>query len=110
MLRRIPIPRFLIGAIRKLASGGQFVDPRHVDALVFGPQSGDAPRQELLFGRDFVVLQMLAHGKRVSKIADTFAISAKTISTHKFRLMQKLCIANSSELIRYPIRHGVLAA
>ncbi|RKT20457.1 DNA-binding NarL/FixJ family response regulator [Paraburkholderia sp. RAU2J] len=101
-------PETLNGAIRKLASGGQFVDPRHVDPLVFGPQSGDALPQELLADREFQVLQMLAHGKRVSEIADTFAISAKTISTHKFRLMKKLCIANNSELIRYSVRHGVL--
>ncbi|MBC8746544.1 MULTISPECIES: LuxR C-terminal-related transcriptional regulator [Paraburkholderia] len=34
--------------------------------------------------------------------------SAKTLSTHKTRMMQKLCIANNSELIRYSIRHRVV--
>ncbi|CAB3805741.1 Oxygen regulatory protein NreC [Paraburkholderia fynbosensis] len=99
-------PEILIGAIRKLASGGQFVDPRHVDALVFGPQSGDAP-QELLSDREFQVLQILAHGKRVSEIADTFAISAKTIGTHKLWLMRKLCIANNSEALSRSLGRGL---
>ncbi|MEZ2311513.1 response regulator [Paraburkholderia sp. RCC_158] len=103
-------PEILLSAIRKLASGGRFVDPRLVGALVFDPKSSDAPARELLSGREFQVFQMLANGKRIKEIAETFALSAKTVSTHKMRLMQKLCIANQSELIRYSIRHGVVAA
>ncbi|MFM0619703.1 response regulator transcription factor [Paraburkholderia nemoris] len=103
-------PEILLSAIRKLASGGRFVDPRLVDALVFDPKPSDAPARELLSGREFQVLQMLADGKRINEIAETFALSAKTVSTHNMRLMQKLCITNHSELIRYSIRHGVLAA
>ncbi|CAB3731570.1 LuxR C-terminal-related transcriptional regulator [Paraburkholderia rhynchosiae] len=53
---------------------------------------------------------MLARGKRVSEIAETFVVSAKSISTHKLRLMPKISIANHYELIRYSVRHGVRAA
>ncbi|TDY16668.1 LuxR family two component transcriptional regulator [Paraburkholderia sp. BL6665CI2N2] len=100
-------PETLLTAIRTLASGGNFVEPRLVDALVFGPKSTDAPPHELISGREFQVLQMLAGGKRITEIAETLALSGKTVSTHKTRMMQKLCIANNSELIRYSIRHGV---
>ena len=101
-------PHVLLSAIRKLASGRRFIDPQLADALVFGPGFSDAPPGTLLSDREFQVLQMLAAGERIKEIAESFSLSAKTISTHKMRLMQKLSIGNNSELIRYSIRHGLL--
>lgn len=101
--------RLLLSAMRKLASGGRFIDPQLVDALVFEPGFSDAPPRELLSDREFQVLQMLASGKRINEIAESLALSAKTVSTHKMRLTQKLRIRNGSELIQYSIRHGLVA-
>jgi len=53
------------------------------------------------------VLHLLAAGKSINAIADVLVLSAKTISTHKMRLMQKLGIENNAELIRYAIKHGL---
>ncbi|MFP3607990.1 LuxR C-terminal-related transcriptional regulator, partial [Paraburkholderia sp. SIMBA_053] len=80
----------LLAAIRKLADGGRCIDPRLVDAMVFEAHRGDMTPHEVLSDREFQVLQMLATGKSINDIADTCALSAKTISTHKMRLMQKL--------------------
>ncbi|HEV3423829.1 MAG TPA: response regulator transcription factor [Paraburkholderia sp.] len=102
-------PEVLLAAIRKLASGGRFIDPKLVDAIIFETHSGDAPPHEILSDREFQVLQMLASGKSINDIAETLALSAKTISTHKMRLMQKLGLGNNAELIRYAIRHGLAA-
>jgi DNA-binding NarL/FixJ family response regulator len=102
-------PEVLLTAIRKLASGGRFIDPKLVDAIIFETHSGDAPPHEILSDREFQVLQMLASGKSINDIAEGLALSAKTISTHKMRLMQKLGLANNAELIRYAIRHGLAA-
>ena len=102
-------PEVLLTAIRKLASGGRFIDPKMVDAIIFETHSGDAPPHEILSDREFQVLQMLASGKSINDIAEGLALSAKTISTHKMRLMQKLGLANNAELIRYAIRHGLAA-
>ena len=66
------------------------------------------PPHEVLSDREFQVLQMLAAGRTVNEIADICALSAKTISTHKMRLMQKLGLANNAEVIRYAIRHGLI--
>src|SRR5471030_2589955 len=100
-------PEVLLAAIRKLASGGKFIDPGLVDAMVFETNANDAPPHEILSDREFHVLQMLAAGKSITKIAETLVLSAKTISTHKMRLMQKLGLATNAELIRYAIRHGL---
>ena len=102
-------PEVLLTAIRKLASGGRFIDPKLVDAIIFETHSGDAPPHEILSDREFQVLQMLASGKSINDIAEALALSAKTISTHKMRLMQKLGLTNNAELIRYAIRHGLAA-
>jgi DNA-binding NarL/FixJ family response regulator len=55
------------------------------------------------------VLQILAVGRSINDIARRLALSAKTISTHKMRLMQKLGLGNNVELIRYAIRHGLVS-
>ena len=101
-------PDVLLAAIRKLADGGRFIDPKLVDAMVFETHRGDMPPHEMLSDREFQVLQMLAAGKSINEIADACALSAKTISTHKMRLMQKLGLANNAEVIRYAIRHGLI--
>ncbi|WP_028217266.1 response regulator [Paraburkholderia oxyphila] len=101
-------PEILVAAIRKVANGGRFIDPQLVDAVVFEPHSADVPPHEILSDREFQVLQLLAQGKSINDIAETFVLSAKTISTHKMRLMQKLGLANNAELIRYAIRHRLI--
>ena len=101
-------PDVLLAAIRKLAGGGRFIDPKLVDAMVFETHSGDAPPHEVLSDREFQVLRMLAAGQSINEIAESCSLSAKTISTHKMRLMQKLGLNNNAELIRYAIRHGLV--
>ncbi|MBB5496690.1 response regulator transcription factor [Paraburkholderia sp. MM5384-R2] len=101
-------PEVLLAAIRKLADGGRFIDPKLVDAMVFDTQRGDVPPHEVLSDREFQVLQMLAAGRSINEIALACALSAKTISTHKMRLMQKLGLSNNAEVIRYAIRHGMI--
>jgi len=101
-------PEVLLEAIRKLADGGRFIDPKLVDALVFEKHAIDVPSHEVLSDREFQVLRMLACGTSINDIADAFALSAKTISTHKMRLMQKLGLSSNAEVIRYAIRHGLI--
>ncbi|SAL17329.1 response regulator protein [Caballeronia udeis] len=100
-------PDILLAAIRKLAGGGRFMDPKLVDVMVFDTHSMDAAPHKILSDREFQVLHLLAAGKSINAIADVLVLSAKTISTHKMRLMQKLGIENNAELIRYAIKHGL---
>ncbi|MGF6471304.1 response regulator [Paraburkholderia youngii] len=101
-------PDVLLAAIRKLADGGRFIDPKLVDAMVFEKHAGDVPPHEVLTDREFQVLQLIASGRSINDIAEACSLSAKTISTHKMRLMQKLGLSNNAEVIRYAIRHGLI--
>ena len=101
-------PDILLTAIRKLAAGGRFIDPKLVDAMVFQRDGIDVPPHEVLSDREFQVLQMIAEGNSINEIADSCSLSAKTISTHKMRLMLKLGFANNADIIRYALRHGLI--
>jgi DNA-binding NarL/FixJ family response regulator len=96
----------LANALRKVANGGAYITPEVAEQLALGamPNSDAAPHASLS-DREFQVLRMLASGKSVTDIGGTLHLSVKTISTHKARLMQKLGVTTSNELIRYALKH-----
>ena len=70
-------------------------------------QAGNAPHAELS-DRQLDVLRLLARGLSVNDIAAQLAISDKTVSTHKSRLMEKLNFSSMSELVRYAVFHKLV--
>lgn len=101
-------PAQLEQAIRKIAAGGAFISAEVAQQLALGAMPGSAAvPHESLSNREFEVLRLLAGGISVTEIAGQLNLSVKTVSTHKANLMQKMSLANSSELVRYAIRHGL---
>lgn len=101
-------PNVLLTAIRKVAQGGKFIDPALVDSVVLDISDFKMNENRQLTDREFQVLQMIAAGHTINKIAESLYLSAKTVSTHKIRLMRKLGIDNNADLIRYAIQHGLV--
>jgi DNA-binding NarL/FixJ family response regulator len=99
----------LVAAIRKIAAGGAYVSPETAERLALGasPRAEAAPHT-LLSDREFQVLQLIAGGQSVGEIARRLALSVKTVSTHKTRILQKMGLANQAELIRYALEHKLL--
>lgn len=102
-------PEMLVAAIRKVARGGRYIDPALVDRMVFEHGLGDekAPH-ERLSNREFQIFQLLVAGDQVNHIALRLSLSAKTISTHKLRLMQKMRMQSIAELTRYAMENMLL--
>ena len=101
-------PVLLIQVLRKIAAGGAFISTDVAEQLALGSMLGGAvAAHEKLTDREFEVFRLIALGMSVTDIAARLNLSAKTISTHKANLMQKMKLQNQSELIRYAIRHGV---
>jgi len=103
-------PEALIEAIRQVARGGNYIDPALAARMVFGAASApdeESPSAEMT-DREYQVFLALVQGRSLVEIAETLHLSAKTISTHKFRLMRKLRLNSVSELVRYAVRHGVV--
>ena len=99
----------LVAAIRRIAAGGAYVTPETAQRLALdaAPRTDAAPHT-LLSDREFQVFQMIANGAAVGAIAKQLSLSVKTVSTHKTRIMEKMGLANQSELIRYAIENKLL--
>lgn len=96
----------LLGAIRRVAGGGRYIVPELVERLVFERNNeGDRPPHTLLSDRELEIFRLLVQGKGVNEIADQLCISNKTVSTHKTRLMEKLNIHSTADLVRYALAH-----
>jgi len=101
-------PMQLMQVLRKIASGGAFISTGVAEQLALGSMLGsNSAAHEKLTDREFEVFRLIATGMSVTEIAGRLNLSAKTISTHKANLMQKMHLQNQSELIRYAIKHGV---
>ena len=95
-------PALLLTAVRKVAAGGRYIDPELADRMVFEVGLTDSrPPHALLSER-------LVHGDSVNDIAAKLALSSKTISTHKARLMQKLVAHSVADLVRYAMEHKLV--
>ena len=102
-------PAQLVQAIHKIAGGGAYISAEVAEQLALGamPCGQTAAPHESLSDREFEVFRLLVAGSSVTDIASRLKVSVKTVSTHKANLMQKLGLANQSELVRYALRHGL---
>lgn len=101
-------PTQLMQVLRKVAAGGAFISTGVAEQLAIGSMLGSScSAHERLTDREFEVFRLIAVGMSITDIAGRLNLSAKTISTHKANLMQKMSLHNQSELIRYAIKHGV---
>lgn len=97
----------LVGAIRKIAAGGVHITEAVAAHLVAAPAAQDAAPHTLLSDREFEVFRQLVDGKGVSEIADRLNLSVKTVSTHKTRVLQKMNLHGTADLVRYALEHGL---
>jgi two-component system, NarL family, response regulator NreC len=103
----------LIQAIRTVHRGEAFLYPTAANLLLEDYRrrvTHDADQLDGLSEREREVLKLTAEGFSSQEIADRLIISAKTVDTYRQRIMDKLDIHHRSELIRYALRKGLLAA
>jgi DNA-binding NarL/FixJ family response regulator len=102
-------PETLMFAIRQVASGANYIEPAVAERLLFDNphKETDAPHLALS-DREFQVFQMLVQGRGVMEIGEELHLSAKTVSTHKARLMKKLGVDNLSDLVRYALNRELV--
>ena len=102
-------PAELIKAIRKVVAGGKYISPSLAETLAFNLDiTSDRPQHEALSNREFQVMQMMASGKTPTEIAAELSLSAKTVSTYRTRLLEKMNLTTNAEIIRYAIENGLI--
>jgi DNA-binding NarL/FixJ family response regulator len=108
-LNKSSAPEELIQAIRKVLAGGRYVSAVLAEKMVLDLQQGwERPKHESLSDREFEVLRLIASGKTVSQIAEDLHLSASTVSTHRARILEKMNMTTSAELMHYAFQHGLV--
>jgi len=98
----------LRSAILKVMKGGHYVSPKLAEQMVVEISSSDKAPHERLSDREMEVLCMIASGKTVGEIAAQLALSDKTISTYRRRILDKMGMNSSAELTHFAIRNGLV--
>jgi DNA-binding NarL/FixJ family response regulator len=102
-------PEVLTTALRKVAQGGRSISASLAERLAVEITTAtDQPLHTTLANREYQVLRMLGAGKTVKEIADVLALSVKTVSTYRTRLLRKLHLRTTADLIRYTLTHQLL--
>ncbi len=105
-LTKESIPDELIKAIRKILQGGKYVSAFFSEKLLLSFDSDiERPIHETLSDREYQVMRLIASGKTLKDIADELALSVKTVSTYRSRILEKMGMKNNSELTHYAIKN-----
>lgn len=108
-LNKESAPDELIAAIRRVASGRRYVSPQLAEELASHLSAGaDLPPHERLSDREYQVFCLIASGKRGVEIATELGLSAKTVSTYRGRILEKMGMKSNAELTHYAIKHGLV--
>ena len=103
------IPEELITAVKEIAAGKRYISGEMIDQLVDQPNPDQklAPLEKLS-NREYQVMCQLASGKSVTEIAKDLSLSVNTISTYRARILTKLGLKNTAEIIVYAVRNNII--
>jgi DNA-binding NarL/FixJ family response regulator len=101
-------PDELVQAIQKVVAGGKYISPSLAEKLAF-EISGNTEKEphEKLSDREYRVLVMIGAGRSVGQIATDLALSVKTVSTYRSRVLEKMNLSTNADMIRYVIDHNL---
>ena len=97
-------PAIVVEAVCQVASGKKYISPAVAEMLAneVGGSQNKLPH-EILSDREYQIFLLIASAKTIAEIAGTLALSAKTISTYRARIMEKMRLNNNAELMRYAV-------
>jgi DNA-binding NarL/FixJ family response regulator len=99
----------LVEAIRKIHYGGKYVSRSLAEQLATYVQyDSDKPLHATLSDRELQVLQLIGAGKTLEEIAHALAVSASTVKTYRQRILQKLNLHSTAEIIHYALKNKLV--
>jgi DNA-binding NarL/FixJ family response regulator len=108
-LTKASAPQELICAIQKVSRGGKYVTASLAEKLALELDAGaEKPCHARLSNREYQVMLMLACGRSVSEVAEELCLSAKTISTYRTRILEKMNMKKNAELTLYAVRNNLI--
>jgi two-component system invasion response regulator UvrY len=101
-------PAELVKAINELMAGRRYLTGKGDDLEADAPSRKSQRADEVLSDREYQVLRLIASGLTVSQIASRLSLSVKTISTYRKRVLDKMHMKTTAELMHYAIQHGLV--
>jgi two-component system, NarL family, invasion response regulator UvrY len=102
-------PQDIVKAIRTVSLGRRYITPGVAERLAAGLANGsEKPLHEQLSEREFQVFLRLAQGETIGQLALSMSLSAKTVSTYRTRVMEKMGLSSNSDLTYYAIKNGLI--
>jgi DNA-binding NarL/FixJ family response regulator len=102
-------PEELIQAIQTVAAGKRHITPSIADRLAsYVENNSQRPLHETLSDREMQVLVLIGSGKQVTEIAQELNVSIKTVSTYRSRILLKMGMETSAQLIRYALQYNLV--
>ena len=108
-LPKSTLPTELITAVRRVAAGKKYITSSLAEILATDfEQPDEKPIYQSLSDREFDVLCQLASGTSIKEIGENLSLSAKTISTYRERILEKLSLKTTADIIRFAIQEGLV--
>jgi len=99
----------LLDAVRAVARGDAYISPSVADSVLTDYRRHVTNPMDLLTAREREVLQLIAEGKTNKDIASQLSLSVYTVEAHRGRLMEKLNLHSTGELVRFAMRNGFIS-
>jgi DNA-binding NarL/FixJ family response regulator len=101
----------VVEAIRTIHAGKRFLSPRITEVMIHDYLHGrvDASPLESLSKREREVLLLVVQGRANAEIAQNLSLSPKTVETYRARILQKLGVSDTVELVKFAMRHGLIS-
>lgn len=107
-LNKQSAPEELVTAIRHVACGRKYISPELAEQLANSiGEDVERPPHETLSDREYQTLCLIASGKTLTEIAAQLALSVKTVSVYRARLLEKMKFKNNAELTHYAMKNGL---
>jgi two-component system invasion response regulator UvrY len=108
-LKKVSAPTELVTAIRKIVSGGKYINPSLAEKLAdkFGDTS-KASLHENLSDREYQIMCNIALGKSAEEIAQDLSISINTVYTYRNRILDKMSMKSNVELTQYVLSNKLI--
>jgi two-component system invasion response regulator UvrY len=108
-MEKASAPVELVTAIRKVARGGRYIGAGLAERLASALDTeGRKPGHEGLSDREYQVLCLLASGKAAKEIAGELNLGSSTVGTYRSRIMTKLGLKNTADLVRYAVSNHLV--
>jgi two-component system response regulator NreC len=98
----------LLAAVRAVSRGEGYLSPAISDAVLSDYRKHVTDPLDLLSSREREVLQLIAEGKTNKEIATGLNLSVYTVDAHRGRIMEKLNLHSTGELVRFAVRKGLI--